>query len=172
MGRPKKAKTPPEQTDLEQAIKDKIKSDLDTLIASTPSALIGEYHTLNDHAAAESKRFQEYLKPAVERIELIRQALHAKALAQKVNGFPTDEGTAYLSTIVSHKIDPDSTYKDASGRDALLDWMLDNWDKYGSEGLMLNVSKAVVDAYMQENDGKPPPGLKLESMQRVNIKRS
>lgn len=145
--------------------------------AFDPAALIREYHQLDAHVDVQTKAFSEYLKPTRTRIEEIRSALHAKALEQKVNGFPTDEGTAYLSTIVSHKIDPEGTYtnvegRTSSGRDAVLDWALDNWDDYGSEGVTINVLKAVVDKWRQEHDDKPPPGLKLDTMIRLNIKKS
>lgn len=173
MGRQRKTAAPA-QIDLEQAIKEKTTAELKVLIARDPADLIGEYFKLDGHASAESQRFKEYLKPTVDRIELIRQALHAKAIEQKVNGFPTDEGTAYLSTIVSYKIDPDAANPEtgATGRDALLDWVLAEWDTYGSEGLMLNVSKAVVDKYAQDHNGTLPPGLKSDSLTRINIKRS
>lgn len=156
------------QIDIEQAI---------ALTIFNPSALIAEWHGLKAHAEIQQKAFSEYLRPTLERMEAIKQELHAKALEQKVNGFPTDEGTAYLSEIVSHKFDPESKYVSAdnrvsTGRDAVLDWLLDNWDEYGSEGIQLNVSKPIVDRWREEHDGKPPPGLKIETMLRLNIKKS
>jgi hypothetical protein len=153
--------------------------DLEEAIAATfdPAALIREYHELDAHIDLQTKAFGEYLKPTRTRIEEIRSTLHAKALEQKVNGFPTDEGTAYLSVITSHKIDSESAYTNAegrvsTGRDAVLDWALDNWDDYGSEGVTINVLKAVVDRWREEHDNKPPPGLKLDTMVRLNIKKS
>ncbi|MFA5902259.1 MAG: hypothetical protein WC829_24470 [Hyphomicrobium sp.] len=168
---PRKKKTGPavesQQLDIEQAI----------AAVFDPAALIAEWHKLDAHVESESKRFGEYLKPSRDRMEAIKAELHAKALEQKVNGFPTNEGTAYLSTIVSHKIDPDSAYDTADGRhsvgrDALLDWMLDNWDEYGSEGMQLNISKPIVEKWREEHDNKPPPGLKLDTMVRLNIRKS
>lgn len=165
--------------------------DLEEKIAETPalppaakaSDLIAEFFTLKDHSETQSKAFAEYLKPTNARMEEIRQTLHAMAIEGGVNGFPTDSGTAYLSTILNHTIDPESTYTNAEGRvsqgrDALLDWALDHWEDYGSEGLQIGISKAVVDKYMQDraNDneyrGKPPPGLKLSELIRLNIRRS
>lgn len=142
-----------------------------------PASLIEEYFTLKSHDETQSKLFQEYIGPTRQRMEEIKSTLHAAAIAQKVNGFPTDSGTAYLSTIVNYRIDPDSNYTNgegriSAGRDALLDWMLDNWDDYGSEGAQINVSKDVVDKWMQEHEGAPPPGLKIEQLIRCNIKRS
>lgn len=184
---PRKKKTDPvpegQQLDIEQAIAATVEAPLAALEKIAPATLIKEFLTLKAHAESEGKRFGEYIKPTTDRMNLIKASLHARALAGKVNGFPTDEGTAYLSEIVSHKIDPESQYKTAdgrisTGRDALLDWMLDNWDEYGSEGCQLNVSKAIVEKWMENTtdeehkDGVPPPGLKIEKFKQLNIKRS
>ena len=191
---PRKKKVEAQQVDVEEAIQaakardDGIARDanqkvLEEMTGATPASLIKEFLTLKAHGESESKRFQEYLKPTVDRMAAIKSSLHARALEDKVNGFPTDEGTAYLSEITSHKIDPEATYQTADGRiskgrDALLDWMLDNWDEYGSEGIQLNISKAIVERWMEstateENkDGVPPPGLKIDKFKQLNIKRS
>lgn len=171
------------QLDIEQAIADVTTVALEAMLQITPQDLIKEFLTLKAHAESEGKRFTEYMKPTVDRMKLIQSSLHARALASKVNGFPTDEGTAYLSTITSHKIDPESSYissegRTSTGRDALLDWMLDNWDQYGSAGIQLNVSKDIVDKWREATqseehpNGVPPPGLKLDSFQQLNIRRS
>lgn len=172
------------QLDIEQAISDQNTLDLEAMLKVTPEALIKEFLTLKAFAEAEGKRFTEHMKPSVDRMKAIQASLHARALAGKVNGFPTDEGTAYLSEITSHKIDPESSYtspetnRTSTGRDALLDWMLDNWDDYGSEGIQLNISKAIVEKWMENTqtednkDGVPPPGLKIEKFKQLNIRRS
>jgi len=174
--RKKKSDAPaPEQLDIEQAIAAAGTPDPASL-PFDPAALIKEFNATKAHVEAESKRFGEYMKPYNDRMEAIRQELHAKALEQKVNGFPTDEGTAYLSEIVSYKIDPEAQYltadgRTSTGRDALLDWMLDNWDAYGSEGAMISVSKAVAEKWQEEN-GAPPPGTKTDKLVRINIRKS
>lgn len=168
------------QMDLEKAIAQKPPVDFGTI---KPAELIAEFHLLKAHAEEQSKKFSEYLKPTNTRMEEIRQLLHGKALHDKVNGFPTDAGTAYLSTIVTHKIDPESSYtsqegRTSTGREALLDWLLDYWDDYGSEGMQLNVSKDIIEKWMSDKrddpqwNDKPPPGLKLDSFKRINIKQS
>jgi hypothetical protein len=178
--RKKKAETPPVQEPVQLEIEDAIKN----VPRGNPADLIKEYFTLKEHVETQSKAFAEYLKPSNTRIEQIKSALHAMALEQKVNGFPTDEGTAYLSTITSHKVSADAepyTNQDgrtSTGRDALLDWMLDNWDEYGSESMQLNIAKAGIEKWQEATqseefpNGKVPPGLALESFVRINIKRS
>ena len=144
--------------------------------------LIAEYHLLKEHEEKQAKNFSDYIKPTRDRMEAIKMTLHAKALAEKTNGFPTDAGTAYLSVIDSYKIDPESMYKNedrtSTGRDALLDWLLDYWDAYGSEGLQLGIAKAVVEKYIDDTkteeqpNGLLPPGLKKETFVRMNINKA
>lgn len=171
----------PAQIDLEDAI-EQAKPEVD-YSSVKPSELIAEFHLLKAHTEEQSKKFAVYLKPTTERMEAIRQLLHGKALHDGVNAFSTDNGTAYLSRIVSHKIDPESSYtslegRTSSGRDALLDWILDYWDEYGSEGAQINVSKDVIQKWMDDHvndpawNDKPPPGLKLDTFVRLNIKSS
>ncbi len=180
--RKKKAAAPdPAQTDIEEAIAEtKPQVDFSTV---KPAELIAEFHLLKAHSEESSKKFAAYIKPTTDRMEAIRQLLHGKALHDGVNAFSTDNGTAYLSRIVTHKIDPESTYtslegRTSSGRDALLDWLLDYWDEYGSEGAQIGVSKDIVQKWMDDHtndpdwNDKPPPGLKLDMLVRLNIKQS
>ena len=172
--RKKPVQPDPAQLDIEQAI---------AAVEFQPAALIKEHLTLKAYVEGEQKRLSDFLKPSVERMQACKAQLHAKALEQKVNGFPTDEGTAYLSEITNHAIDPESGYTNADGRqsfgrDALLAWMLENWDDYGSEGMLLGITKPIVekwrDATKSEElpNGVTPPGLKLTTDIRLNIKKS
>lgn len=186
--RKKKAETPKppftesQQLEIEDAIQQaNVAKILQEVFA--PAALIKEFLTLKAYVEGEQKRLSEFLKPSLEKMQACKAQLHAKALEQKVNGFPTDEGTAYLSPITSHLIDPESGYtstdgRKSSGREALLDWMLDNWEDYGSEGAQIGIAKAMVDKYREATqseahpDGVPPPGLKLTTQINLNIKKS
>ena len=178
--------TPEEQLDIELKV-DELDRELatqpDPTPAFAPAALIKEHLALKAYVEGEQKRLAEFLKPSLERMQACKSQLHAKALEQHVNGFPTDEGTAYLSEITSHTIDPESTYttkdgRQSAGREALLDWMLDYWDDYGSEGMQLGIAKAMVDKYREATQSKenpkglPPPGLKLTTELRLNINKA
>ena len=176
----KAAAVDPAQIDLEEAIEATPQVDYSSV---KPAELIAEFHLLKAHSEDAAKKFAAYIKPTSDRMEQIRQLLHGKALHEGVNAFSTDNGTAYLSRIVSHKIDPESSYtslegRTSTGRDALLDWSLDFWDDYGSEGLQIGVSKETVQKWMDDHvndpawNDKPPPGLKLETLVRLNIKKS
>lgn len=143
----------------------------------SPAELIAEHRKLEAFADAQTKAFTEHMKPHVERMAEIKQQLLEFLLAQKARNISTDEGTAYISTIVSHKIDPAAAAylndrgEAVQGREAVLDWSLENWDKYGNEGLQINLAKAVVEQVIQDT-GAPPPGLVISQFQKVNIRKS
>lgn len=164
---------PEQQLDIEDAIAEKAEVDYSKI---KPAELIAEHLLLKAEIESKTKIFTEFIKPFSTRMETIRQTLHGKALHDGVNAFSTDNGTAYLSTIVNHSIDPESEYtsldgRTSKGRDALLDWMLDNWDTFGSEGMLLNINKDVV-AQCLDKTGAPPPGIKIDVLKRLNVKKS
>ncbi len=137
---------------------------------TTPADLIKEHNTLDDYCTAESKRFTEHLKPAVERKKQIEALLQEQLLALnggdptgKKGSISTEHGTAYLSTIMTPKITDKEKY---------LDFVLENWD---ARGAMLQIGAPQKDAvreYMDSNDGREPPFVKIENFTRVNIRRS
>lgn len=182
--RKKKPVVDPAQADIEEAIDKVVAAATVDYSLIKPADLIAEYHTLDAFADEQQKKFGAYIKPTRDRIEEIRQLLHGKLLHEGVNGFPTDNGTAYLSHIMNHTIDPESSYTSKEtgrvsyGRDALLDWALDNWDEYGGEGLQININKATVEKWMNDHvndpewNDKPVPGIKLNAFLRLNIKKS
>lgn len=145
-----------------------------------PDAMIEEYFKLKGHFEAQQESFKNAMMPCTTRIEEIRRSLHAMAIEQKVKSYKTDHGTAYLSEITSHKIDPvagapftnPETGEVSTGRDALLDWGLANWAEFGNDGLQINVSAAAVEKWRAQHDGAPPPGLVLSTELRLNIRKS
>jgi hypothetical protein len=129
-----------------------------------PHDLIVEHFKLEDWLEAESKRFAEHIKPVKARMEAIKQTLLAMAIEQKVDGFPTEAGTAYKSTIMNPSIESRETY---------LDFVLDNWEACGNEMLQLRAPNVdSVRNYMQDHDGDLPPGVKTANLVRMNIRRS
>jgi hypothetical protein len=130
----------------------------------TPADLIREYNVLDDFVDAENKRFAEHLKPTRARMEEIKALLHGMMLDQKLNSMPTDNGTAYISVILTPKI---------TDRDAYLKYIGDNWSKGGSDMLQLGApQKDVLKDFMGEHDNQPPPGVEVTPFARVNIRRS
>ena len=134
------------------------------------ASLIQKYNEIKDHLAAQAKAFSEYSKPFNEQLETISNQL-LDLLNQLNTGKPegkraslsTEHGTAYLSTIVTPKVTDKEKY---------LDFVLDNWNKYGA---MLQVGapqKDAVQEYMDANDGHLPPFTEISTFTRVNIRRS
>lgn len=166
-------KTAEEQLDIEDAIAEKPLVDP----TWTADLLIKREIELDDYISAQSKAFSEFCKPFREEMEAIRSRLLAMHNDQKTDSFKTEFGTSYVSTLLQHKIDPAAqAYTDGdgvtyTGREALLYYMLDRWDKYGNEGLNISVPVATVRQVMDDSDGTPPPGLTISYFKRVNVKR-
>lgn len=146
----------------------------------TADALIEEHFRNDDWLTAESRRFQEHIKPVIDRQEAIKNQLLDKLNNDGLDKFSTDHGTAYKSRILNTKIDAegepyvraDADHREEfRGREALLEFALDHWDEIGNELLMINAQKDAVKNYMEEH-GKPPPGITTSVFTRLNIRRS
>lgn len=124
--------------------------------------LIAEHIKIDDFLKSETKRFEEHLRPAKERLKAIEQQLHEYLLQQKGQSIKGDHGTAYLSRILTVKVE---------NREALLDFINDNWDEIGNELLLINAQKDAVKRWMEEHD-QPPPGVTTDYFVRCNIRRS
>lgn len=126
--------------------------------------LITEYFKLKDWADAESKRFDEHVKPVKTRLEEITTLLLGILNTQGADKVATDAGTAYKSTIVTPSI---------TDRDAYLDFVEENWAEIGNEILQLGApNKKALQDYMDSHNGMLPPGIKTSAFTRVNIRRS
>jgi hypothetical protein len=127
------------------------------------ATLIKEYHTIDDFVDKETKRFSEHLKPSRARMEEIKQTIHGLLIEQKSNNISTDNGTAYIATLLTPKL---------TDSDAYLKWAIKNWNEGGSE--MLIVGKPQVTAlknWLDTHDNTAPPGVEVSYFQRLNINR-
>lgn len=151
------------------------------LASKTADELVARHLFLKDWMAAESKRFAEYLAPHKAEMEAIDNQLHG--MLNALGGgdkamLSSDAGTAYLSTLMNVSVSPDGApytkpgAETQTGREALLDFALDNWDEIGNELLLFQAQKDAVRRWMDEHDGQPPPGLKISYFTRVNVRRS
>lgn len=178
MPRPRKTNpaADPAQTDIETAIAQAIK---------VPAVdLITEYRKIETWAEAQDKAYGELMKPHRDRMAEIKQLLLAKAIEEKVNSFPTEAGTAYISSGISHKVDPNAPAwinergEEVTGREAVLDWLLQNWDDYGAEFAQINLAVDGVKKYIEstktrENpNGMLPPGISVQVWQRINVRKA
>lgn len=131
----------------------------------TADSLIEKWIKLKDHVAAQSKQFDEFLKPFKQEMNEIENKLLAKINSEGGESIKTGHGTAYLSTITTPKVTDRGTY---------LDFCLDIYDREG-DCAMLQLSapnKDSVTEFMEANEGQLPPGVTTSSFTRVNIRRT
>lgn len=132
------------------------------LAVSTAEQLIAETIALKDKVALGAKQFEDWAKPFKAQIAENENKLLALLNEQRLDSVRSDAGTAYKSTITSYKV---------TDRDAVLKLILDNWQNFGSEMLMMNIQKDSVKRYVEEN-GQLPPGVASDAFVRINIRRS
>jgi hypothetical protein len=144
----------------------------------TAEQLIAEHNKLDDWIKGENKRFGEFLKPHKDRLEAIGNQLLALSNTQKWDSIRTDAGTAYRSTLLNVSVSPEGLpyqvegHDDRIGREALLDFALNHWDDIGNDLLLVSAQKDAVKKFMEDHEGKPPPGVKTGWFTRINIRRS
>ena len=130
---------------------------------TTPAALIEERQKIKAYLAKESARFNDHCKPFNERMQKIDAELLDMMHKQGVESYKTEHGTAYMSTIVTPSITDKEKY---------LDFVLENWDKWGAMLQIGAPQKATLQTYMDENGGRLPPFVETSSMVRLNVRQS
>jgi hypothetical protein len=128
----------------------------------TDNDLIAENHKLEDLIKAATLKFNEWAKPHKDRIAEIENEIQRRLLERGADSTKTDAGTAYISNIMNQKIESVET---------LFDFVADHWAEVGSE-VKISVPVGVVRAHMEQNEGRPPPGISISYFSRLNIKRS
>ncbi len=145
----------------------------------TANDLIAEEIKIDDFLKAQDKAFAEFKKPHIARRDEIQNLLLALLNQQGVDSIRGDAGTCYKTNILNVGLDPEGTEPyvkpdtgtEERGREAFLDFALDNWESFGQEGLIFSPQKDAVKKHIEEH-GKPPPGVKTSYFTRVNIRRS
>jgi hypothetical protein len=151
--------------------------------SASAEQLISEHFELQDRIKSASKVLADHIAPWKARLDEIDGVLLAILNEQKSkdsskSSMSTDAGTAYLSHLMNVSVDTDAApYINAggesqTGRMALLDFALENWENIGADLLLVQPQKDAVKRYMEEHDGLPPPGLKIGWFTRVNVRRS
>jgi hypothetical protein len=119
---------------------------------------IKTYLTLRERKAALEKRHAEEIALITAPMETIENILQKTMDELGTKALPTHEGTAYLSTLTSVKIED---------WDAYMDFVRENeaW-----EFLERRANKTSVEQYAAAHDKETPPGVNLTSRIRVNVK--
>ena len=128
----------------------------------TAAELVAEAVRLKDHIEAEAHKFETSIKPLTEQLESVKNQLQAEMNRQGCTSVKTENGTAYISTIVS------PSFADGD-KIAFLDWCLEDWD---SRGEMLQIgapAKAPLKEWIESNGGELPPHVTTSVFTRVNI---
>lgn len=138
--------------------------DLETQITAVKSAeqLIEETIAIKDKMKKADEQYAKFCAPWKEKIKENENKLLALLNEQNLQNVRSDSGTAFKSTITSYKV---------VDRDTVLKQILDNWQAFGNEMLMMNVQSDAVKKYVQEN-GRLPEGITSDSFTRINIRRS
>lgn len=124
--------------------------------------LIAENFKLEDLNKAAMLKLRDWKTPNDTRIKEIENELLRRLQERKSDSTRTDSGTAYISNPMDHKV------KDAG---AFFDWVAENWETVKGD-VKLGISVAAVRAYMEQNAGAAPPGVKVGYYTSLNIRRS
>ncbi len=149
------------------------------IIADTDENMVKRYLALKTWLEGEKKRFDAYVEPHLNEMDSIEGEFLKRFNERGQDASPTEHGTAYKQTILNVKISPEGPVYDLDGRDALtgrdafIEACLDHWGEWGSDMLVLGTpQKDAVKKYLEDNEGKEPPGVKTSRFVKVNIRRS
>ena len=128
----------------------------------TDDSLIAENNKLEDEIKAGTAKLNEWAAPKKSRIDEIEGELRRRLTERGSDSTRTDSGTAYFSHLMNTKIEDQA---------ALFDYVAEHWEAVGADA-KINVKIEAVKNHMEQNDGKPPPGMSISYYTRLNIKRS
>ena len=124
--------------------------------------LIAENFKLEDLNKAAMLKLKDWKAPNDARIKEIENELLRRLQERKADSTRTDSGTAYISNPMDHKVEDPAKF---------FDWVAENWDDIAAD-VKLGISVAAVRAFMERNNGAPPPGVKVGYYTSLNIRRS
>ena len=127
----------------------------------TLGELVAKANDITDYIKAEDDAHDAKMKPYKDGLVAIKgMVLGMLQASGQQNAKIEGEGTAYQQTTSSLKVD---------NRNAFLEFVATQgkWDM-----LQVGVLKDPVEAYIEANNGTPPPGIKLEYFTKCNIRRS
>lgn len=146
---------------------------------ATDEALMERYFALKDWITSEDARYKAHVDPHKKEMDGIEQEFLKRLNDRGADSTKSDHGTAYTSTLLNVSVSPDgpsyaveNNAVPLTGRDALLEAALEHWNEWGSDMLMIGAQKDAVKKYLDDHEGKEPPGVKTSRFTRVNIRRS
>ena len=123
--------------------------------------LIQKYIALRDHVEAQTRVFEESLKPYKDGMKTIEDRVTADILACGGESIKTKHGTAYRTQVMAVKM---------ADREAFMDFVQEDW--VNRNGFLTSaVTKEMVKEYLEEHNAKPP-GLDIAFVNKTNFRRS
>lgn len=126
----------------------------------TDAQLVEQYQKLQAHVVAQEAALSETLKPYKDGMETIKNEFLRRFNERGSTNSKTEFGTPYKSTIMNVKV---------VARDEFMKFCLDNWATLGAEMMTVNAVKDPVKQFIESSGGKPPPGIEISSIDRVNM---
>ena len=158
---------------------------------ATIEEVVNRYIALRDEAAVIAKRHKEELAPINDKMEKIETWLLAKMNQDGVDSYKTPVGTPYKSVTNSVTLEDSHVFKQfvlVPGAKAIQDYLtnlgitglkaseLDSFLSFLNTSIPWNLvdfraGKKGIEEYI-EHTGLTPPGVKVSSFTKVNIRRS
>ncbi len=122
--------------------------------------LVKIYVKIRDAKAAAAKVFKAEEDKFNEKLSMIATELKARAQAEGVEGFKTDEGTVYLT----------ETMKTSCADWAAFGMFLKDHDPL--EFLEKRISSTAIKQYLKDNEGQLPPGVSIFRETEAKVRRA
>jgi hypothetical protein len=126
----------------------------------TDAQLVEQYQKLQAHVVAQEAALSEQLKPYKDGMETIKNEFLRRFNERGSTNSKTEFGTPYKSTIINVKV---------VARDEFMKFCLDNWSTLGAEMMTVNAVKDPVKQFIDSSQGKPPPGIEVSFIDRINM---
>lgn len=123
--------------------------------------MIQQFIKLRDYVEAQTKAFEETMKPYKAGMAAIENAVSAQLIADGGESIRTEHGTAYRTTVMAVKM---------ADRQAFMEFVTQDWGE--REAFLTSaVTKDVVKDWIEQNNSKPP-GLDIAYIHKTNFRRA
>lgn len=123
--------------------------------------MIQQYIKLRDYVEAQTKAFEETMKPYKDGMASIEAAVSQQIIELGGESIKTEFGTAYRTTVMAVKM---------ADRQAFMEFVTQDW---GEREVFLTsaVTKEAVKDWLEQNNSKPP-GLDVNWIHKTNFRRA
>lgn len=122
--------------------------------------LIAKHAEIKAYLDAENEKHDAACKPFNDALQTIKATIGAELQKQGLQNFKSDDGTAYLSTIMDAKVLDRGLFLDFVNKN-------DQWSM-----VTLKPLTDPVKDWLDVHNGVPPPGVDVSFSTRCNIRKS